>query len=94
MDERIFIESLLQSMAVITGRLEYSKCQEARRCLLPPPHPSCGYMASTGRWLLNKFDSIANGEGCVIIRTLGSVVISRAEQAAALQVLTEIPNPN
>lgn len=37
--------------------------------------------------MLDKFDSsVSKGEGCVIIRTLGSVVISRAEKAVALQI--------
>lgn len=50
--------------------------------------PFYDHQCMIGRWLLNKFDKeISKGEGCVVIRTLGSVVIARAEKAVALQPL-------
>lgn len=42
------------------------------------------------RWLMNKFDEkLSGGEGCVVVRTLSSLVISRAEKASAL--ISQLP---
>lgn len=53
------------------------------------PILACFY--TTGRWLIDKFRStLPVNEGCVVVKTLASVVISVAEKAVALQLKTPI----
>lgn len=83
-DERIFIGSVLASMAILTGSDKYTRCPERRRRFVATADPRTGFMASAARWFIQKFSDLSKGEGCVTVRTIGSLVISRAEKASAV----------
>ncbi|XP_053992728.1 uncharacterized protein LOC128883897 [Hylaeus volcanicus] len=85
LDHRVFIKCLLMAKGILTGVESYLKCPEFRRFFFPTAHASTGFMSSTTRMLLQKFDeNLAGEEGCVVIRVLGSLIISRAEKASSI----------
>eukprot|EP00922_Rhytidocystis_sp_ex-Travisia-forbesii_P048381 GHVS01072054.1.p1 GENE.GHVS01072054.1~~GHVS01072054.1.p1 ORF type:complete len:802 (+),score=121.31 GHVS01072054.1:1402-3807(+) len=84
MDARVFLTSLIACMGILVGTMDYVRLPERRRRFMAPPDVICGWMASSGRRLLEMYGKISAEEGCVFVKEVAQVVILRAEKASAL----------